>query len=51
LNKDDPIDKLILELSRQGKLNVGVVWVKEEKEDFSDEYSYKAPIENIIPYF
>ena len=43
LNKDDPVDKAILELAKKGELNVGVVWVKEE----SDDYSYKEPIENI----
>ena len=47
LDKDDPIDKLILELAKKGKLNVGVVWVKEEPENYSECYSYKDPIENI----
>ena len=47
LNKDDPIDKMILKLAKEGELNVGVVWVKGESEDYSDDYSYKEPIENI----
>jgi hypothetical protein len=47
LNKDDPIDKMILKLAKKGELNVGVVWVKEESEDYSDDYSYKEPIDNI----
>ena len=46
LNKDDPIDKLILELAKKGELNVGVVQVKEGSEDNLDGYSYKKPIEN-----
>jgi len=47
LNKDDPIDKLILELAKKGELNVGVVWVKENPETYIDEYSFKEPIKNI----
>jgi hypothetical protein len=47
LNKDDPIDKLILKLAKKGKLSVGVVQVKDGHEDNSDDYSYKKPIENI----
>jgi len=47
LNKDDPIDKAILELAKEGELNVGVVWVKGETEDITDDYSYKKPIKNI----
>ena len=47
LNKDDPIDKMILKLAKKGELTVGVVWVKEESEEFADDYSYKKPIKNI----
>ena len=47
LNKDDPIDKIILELAKKGELNVGVVWVKGEFKENSDDYSYKKPIKNI----
>jgi hypothetical protein len=47
LNKDDPIDKAILELAKKGELNVGVVWVDGESEEITDEYSYKKPIKNI----
>jgi hypothetical protein len=43
LDKNNPIDKLILKLAKEGELNVGVVWVKDE----SDDYSYKNPIKNI----
>ena len=47
LNKDDPIDKMILKLAKKGELNVGVVWVKGESEETTDDYSYKKPIKNI----
>ena len=47
LNKDDPIDKMILKLAKEGELNVGVVWVKEGSEENTDDYSYKKPIKNI----
>ena len=47
LNKRDPIDKIILELAKKGTLSVGVVWVKENLEDYPEGYSYKEPIENI----
>jgi len=39
LNKKDSLDKLILNLAKQGELKVGVVWIKEENEHSSEQYS------------
>ena len=47
LNKNNPLDKAILDLVKKGKLKVGVVKVKEEPSIYSENYSYQEPIENI----
>ena len=47
LNKKDPLDRLILNLAKQGELKVGVVWVKEENEHPSEQYLYKHLHKNI----
>lgn len=47
LNKKDPIDKLILEMAKNGELKVGVIQLGEESKEFTDDYSYKKPIKNI----
>lgn len=38
LNKEDPLDQLILDLAEKGKLKVGIVGVKEERWRFFKKY-------------
>jgi len=36
-----------MDLAKKGELSIGVVRVKEEPINYSDDYSYKEPIQNI----
>ncbi len=42
LNKKDPLDKQILELTKKGELDIKIVELKEDIKDPSEKYSYKS---------
>ena len=42
LNKKDPLDKQILELTKEGRLNVRVVDLKDENGHPSEKYTRKS---------
>ena len=42
LNKKDPLDKQILELTKKGELNIKIVELKEEIKKPSEKYSHKS---------
>ena len=41
LNKKDPLDKQILELTKKGELNIKIVELKEDIKNPSEKYSKK----------
>ena len=41
LNKNDPLDKQIIMLAKEGELKISVVPIKAENEYSSEKYSYK----------
>ena len=42
LDKENLLDKSILESAKSGELSVGVVWIDKENRDLGDKYSARS---------